>query len=120
MQSIINSTLGSMTIGQPDPVVGMGGTVLLYSDRNPCTIFRVFTYRKCTAVEVRLDNWTHDEEGYMTGSTVNVKGITYYFVFKDGRWKELNHDTATGKFKTVQGGWGFLIGQRQGYYDRSF
>ncbi len=36
--SVINHLHSRAVIGQPEPVVGMGATMLLWSDRRACTI----------------------------------------------------------------------------------
>lgn len=115
---MINQMLAAATKGQPTPVVGMGATVLSYSDRYPGTIFRVFTFRKCMAVEVREDDYTLKDH-YLHTSKINIKGHKRSFVFKDGRWIELV--TREGKLYTgSKRGLGLRIGDRQAYYDPHF
>jgi len=118
---VINQLLGQATKGQPTPVVGMGCTILSVSDRAPGTIFRVFTYRKCVAIEVRADDYTLKDH-YMDSFKINVKGHRMYYVFKNGLWvrlsvEERNADGTPAKFKTTTERGALRIGERSAYYD---
>jgi hypothetical protein len=122
---VINQILGRATLGQPDPVVGMGATLLYMTDRYPATIFRVFTYRKCMAVEVREDEYSHIGEGYLGDFKTCVRATPKYFVFKKGVWVRLQVEDndvefAKKKFSTTTERGGLRIGQRDGYQDPHF
>jgi hypothetical protein len=115
---MINQLLKQATNGQPEPKIGMGATILSYSDRYPGTIFRVFTFRKCIAVEVREDEYTLKDH-YLHTSKVNIKGHRRNFVFKNNMWVELV--MREGKLYTgSKRGLGLRIGDRQAYYDPHF
>lgn len=51
--SVVNHIYSRAVIGQPEPQVGMGGTVLHWTDRDPVTIFRVFKVGKSVLIETR-------------------------------------------------------------------
>lgn len=134
--SVINHLLARGTIGQPDVKVGMGVTILGWTDRHPGTIFRVFKHRinkslSVPAIEVRADNYKVVKGSCHDGSaeyeySVNVSGSRHYFVFKDDAWREAYNQAAmsTGEIKlklaTKGNGHGLRIGSREEYYDPSF
>lgn len=128
--SVINHLHARGTIGQPDPVAGMGATILLWTDRHAATIFRVFKHKGHTAVEVRDDESkvvqgsSHDGSAQYEYRTT-PRGRKQYFVFKDGAWREATNtseDAAHPKLKLAPkgGGHGLRIGSRDTYYDPSF
>jgi len=122
---VINQILGQATEGQPTPVVGMGATLLYVSDRYPATIFRVFTYRKCMAVEVREDEYSYVGDGYLGNFKTCVRAIPKYFVFKKGAWVRLQPEDnsvefSKKKFSTTSERGGLRIGDRSGYQDPHF
>ena len=52
---VLGVVLLRQVIGQPEPVVGMGATILLWTDRHAATITEVFVLGKYTYVKVRQD-----------------------------------------------------------------
>lgn len=54
--SVTNHILSRATIGQPEPTVGMGATLLGWTDRHACTIVEVSMERDRIVVTVQEDN----------------------------------------------------------------
>lgn len=104
----------SGTKGQPTPEVGMGATVLCWSDRHAYTIVEVSAKR----IGVQRDNASRVDGGRMSESqqyeyTPNLNATVEYFTLrKNGAWiKEGN---------AMKGGTQIRIGDRREYYDFSF
>lgn len=107
--SVNNLLAGS----NPDtvPVVGMGATLISWSDRYPYTIIQVITDRK---IVVQEDNATRIDSNGVSESqnyeySPNPDGQTYTLTKrKNGQWKVSKDGTK------------FAIGYRSKYYDYSF
>lgn len=125
--SAMNHIYSRMTKGQPVPEVGMGATVLLWSDRHAATITAVEETRPgCWIITVQEDKATVTAGSTFDGSAEysyepNPLGWTHTFRF-DPRsgWAEVRINEATGRYNKVGGGNGILIGQRREYRDPSF
>lgn len=128
--SVINHLLARGTIGQPEVKVGMGATILCWTDRHAATIFRVFEWRDLVAVETRDDDAKvvkgsgHDGSAEYEYKTC-VRGYRRYFVLKDGIWREcgvISEPDQPMKLKlgTKGSGHGLRIGSRDAYHDPSF
>ncbi len=108
--SLVNHLL-SGTNGQPAPAVGMGVTVLHWSDRNPGTITRVSDSGKTFwfkgDIAKRLDDFGMSEsQSYEY--TPNPDGAEIKATLrKNGAWK-------------TSGGHQIRLGSREKYYDYSF
>lgn len=123
--SLINNLQARAVIGQPEPVVGMGVTILMWTDRNAATIFRVFRAGKAVIVETR-----DDDARLVSGSIMSeaqqyefktrVNGARRYFRRNDnGMWDEVRKNEATGRWIKTNGS-GLRIGQRDTYRDPTF
>jgi hypothetical protein len=96
----------------PKPEVGMGATILQWSDRRACTITKVVSDRR---IEVRRDNATlvagasdyQQEYAYSPGDGPRI----VFTLRKNGAWVRLG-DKMSGSC--------LLIGKRDHYYDYSF
>lgn len=125
--SVINHLHSRATIGQPVPVVGMGATMLLWSDRSACTITNVQQVRGKTIVTVQKDYATvvagssHDGSAEYRYSR-NPGGSENHFRREDdGRWQQVIINRQTGRWgKVTGGGCGLRIGERDEYRDPSF
>tara|TARA_R110000824_G_scaffold164633_4_gene340950 strand:+ start:152 stop:499 length:348 start_codon:yes stop_codon:yes gene_type:complete len=94
-----------------EPVVGMGATILRWTDRTACTVARVVTPK---TIEVTPDKATRtDDHGrsdaqsyeYETDPDAGAYRVT---LRKDGRWKISGTQTVV------------LLGVRRHYHDYSF
>lgn len=95
----------------PTPTVGMGGTILSYTDRHAVTVVEVLTPKK---IVVQYDNATRTDKNGMSESqsyefSPNPEGQKHTVTLrKDGRWKEQGGSTVV------------MLGRRDKYHDYSF
>jgi hypothetical protein len=128
--SIVNHLYARGTIGQPDPVVGMGVTLLGWTDRNAGTIHAVrLLASKQWSWEIEV---THDASKVVSGSTLDGTADYEYtprpdgerrvfrFNLKSGMWVCGSINPDTSKFNANKRGSGLRIGERETYYDPSF
>ncbi len=95
----------------PTPEVGMGATVLMYSDRHAATVVEILSPKRILIQEdiaLRLDkNGMSESQEYAYGR--NTSAVKREFSLrKDGRWKEAKGSTV------------LMLGERDHYYDYSF
>lgn len=108
-----------------EPVVGMGVTLLHWTDRSAGTIFRIFTVGKSAYIEVREDHCKRIDKNGMSEDQqyeykTDVKGSRQVFKRQDnGRWVRVRKSETTGRWVKAEG-CGLLIGQRRAYHDFSF
>lgn len=128
--SVINNLYSRMTIGQPKPVVGMGVTLLSWTDRDAGTIVKVteFGGSKVWGYEIEV---TEDDARLIAGSCMSEDQTyefsprpdgyrsLYRFNKKSGEWVAGKTNPDTGKFN-VSRGRGLRIGERDKYRDPSF
>jgi hypothetical protein len=126
--SLINNIYSRMTVGAPDPVVGMAATTLSWTDRHAATVTEVTELTsKVWAYEIRI---VEDKVLVIAGST-HDGSATFAFVpnpmgyaniyrmdRKTGAWVHGYINQDTGKFKKGQGG--LILGRRDHYVDPSF
>lgn len=124
--SLINHLHSRAVIGQPAPEIGMGATLLGWTDRHAATITCVVTQDgKLVRIGVKQDIATRIDRNGMSESqeysyTENPDAYTQYFrLNKRGMWEgtRLNPDT---KRWVKSEGCGLRIGERDEYYDFSF
>lgn len=127
--SLVNHLKASATIGQPAPVVGMGATMLGWTDRRAATIVsvreiggsKVWSFE----IEVVEDNFkvvsgsTHDGSAKFE-FTPDADGSRslYRFNKKTQAWVEGFINTDTGRFCSLESS--LRIGERDKYVDPSF
>ena len=123
--SLMNHLYSRMTNGQPEPVVGMGATLLGWTDRDPATIVEV-TKTKSGALVIgvqedkakRIDNNGFSESQEYEYSANPEAGIDY-FRFDEGKgWRGVRKNEK-GRL-VLTGGGGLRIGEREKYHDFSF
>lgn len=123
--SVMNHLYSRMTVGQPMPVVGMGATMLLWSDRHACTVTQVQEVRGKTIITVQTDHAVVESGSAHDGSAKyrydrNPSGSEYHFRLEaDGRWQQVVISRQTGRWGKA-GGHGLRLGERDHYYDPSF
>lgn len=112
--------LMSGTRGQPTPEVGMGATILMWSDRKACTITTVKHFksgaRKGQVCEITAQEDTAiriDQNGMCESQDYtyvrNIEGRVTVFRLKK-----------SGPYVQVGGGSQLRIGERDSYHDYSF
>lgn len=122
--SLVNNIYGRMTKGAPDPKVGMGATILLWTDRNAATV--IFVDEKMRIVTVQADKATRIDKNGMSEMQEyeyeqDLDGSLYTFRRnKVGGWDQVRLNEKTGRWNKVHGGVGLILGVRRHYYDFSF
>lgn len=111
--SLVNEMYGQAR--QPDPEVGMGCTVLMWTDRLAGTIVAVPNRRtvhmQCDEVYRTDSHGMSDAQSYRYERNPNAQ-VRVYTLRKNGAWVRQG-----GK---MRGGERLAIGMRQQYYDYSF
>lgn len=113
--SLINTVLGSATKGQPTPEIGMGATMLYYSDRHACTIVRIVNERRIGVqcdTATRIDNNGMSERQTYSYEPNKTARIEYFTLRKNGAWVRQGEDMSDGLR--------LRIGERNEYHDFSF
>lgn len=123
--SLVNHMYARGTRGQPAPEVGMGATLLLWTDRQAATIIAVETDAQGrTMVTVQEDAAKVIRGSERDGSaeyayTADPRGATYTFRMEEGKgWRAVTKG-ARGRWKLAEGH-GLRIGDRRHYRDPSF
>lgn len=124
--SVINNIMSREVIGQPEPFVGMGATLLGWTDRYPATIVQVCKNKAGAIVEIQVqeDNAVRIDSNGMSESqeyefTPNPNGAcSRYKMDRKGMWREIRMGDKGRMVFT--GGRGLKIGVRGKYYDFSF
>lgn len=123
--SFVNHIRSRQVIGQPEPVVGMGATILLWTDRHAATITEVFLLGKYKYVKLRQDDSKRIDKNGMSEDqdyefTPNPKGSESCFrLEEDGAWAEVRYNADTKRYNKSRGH-GLRIGERDEYHDFSF
>lgn len=118
--SVVNWIAGNAVKGAPKPEVGMGVTMLSWSDRRAATIIKV----EGNVVTVQRDKAKRvDANGMSENQTyafeADTSGATFqYRQDKDGRWVSVERNAETGRYRKT--GSYARVGERDEYYDFSF
>jgi hypothetical protein len=126
--SLVNSMYSRMTIGAPTPTVGMGATVLLWTDRHAATVTKVAELKsKVWAYEIHV---VEDKITVVSGSTHDGSAVfattpnpenyanMYRMDRKTGLWVCGYISQLTGRFKQCLGG--LILGVRDHHIDPHF
>jgi hypothetical protein len=123
--SMVNHLYARGVNGQPTPVVGMGATLLFYSDRRAATITKVELIRGKLYLTVQEDYSVRTDKNGMSECqdydyTPNPTGRVQLFrQGKTGMWEQVRKNSETGRYVKTDVG-GLRIGSRNTYYDFSF
>ena len=111
--SLVNNVYGNSS--NPTPEIGMGATVLHWTDRTACTIVEIpnpTTVVVTADLAVRTDDWgMSDAQSYEYTPQPDGHRVTYT-LRKNGAW--------VTKGQPMKDGTRLAIGVRQQYYDYSF
>lgn len=125
--SMMNHIASRGTIGQPKPEVGMGATLLHWTDRGAATIVSVVPHKNGYRIIVQEDNAKLVSGDIFSESqryeyTPNPDGLEYNFQCEnpDGMWQEMRINPVSGRWNKVKGGNGLKIGVRDKYHDPCF
>jgi hypothetical protein len=122
--SVTNWIYSIGTKGQPAPEIGMGATVLHWTDRSPATIVRVFEIYGLPAIEIQGDKYERtDSNGFSESQTYeytpNPTGAKSTWRFRNNKWEQVKINPDTKRWKCADGG-GLRIGEREAYWDPCF
>lgn len=123
--SLINHVYAAATAGQPDPEVGMGATILSWTDRYAGTVILVDrTASGGWRVAVQYDRSVVQPGTGGTGNEVytyerDPAGRVAHFEYRRGRWVEVTLNRETGRWNSTRGH-GLVLGRRDSYRDPSF
>lgn len=123
--SLTNHILSRAAIGQPEPEVGMGATILAWTDRYAATIVSFFRERGTLYVVVQSDHAKRTDTNGMSECqnydyAPNPNGAKYWFRRgKTGAWQSVFFNEQTNRWNKIDG-CGLRIGEREEYYDFSF
>lgn len=122
--SLVNHIQSRATVGQPVPEVGMGATILGWTDRYPATIVKVEVVKGRTYVIVQKD-----DAKMISGNYYNPGEYEYtrnynapyqaWRTNKDGLWEGTVYNVRTKRWIKNRGD-GLRIGERDRYNDPSF
>ena len=119
--SLVNHLYSRMTIGAPEPTVGMGVTMLSWTDRHAGTIVEVNTKKRYIAVTEdtmkRIDNNGISESQEYEYTTVTDAYRTYYRKDRKDQWRKCYYNQ---NGRLIFGTGGLILGRRESYYDFSF
>jgi hypothetical protein len=125
--SLTNHLYSRMVIGQPEPAVGMGATILAWTERYPATIAKIIWsgLGHRMLIEVQEDKATRVDNRGMCESQEwsyesNPNGCKRTFRRSaSGCWQEVTFNERTKRWNKTEGH-GLRIGEREKYYDFSF
>lgn len=120
--SFVNKLMSSSKIQEVK--VGDGATLLLYSDRNPCTVTKVDEKKNYTLVEVQEDSYKRTDSNGMSDSqeytySQNPNGRTYLFQIKNNVAQEVVLNPETKRLNKANSA-KIYFGKREKYHDFTF
>lgn len=122
--SLVNHLHSRAVRGEPEPHVGMGATLLSYTDRSPATVIKVYDVRGVVYIDVQTDTYRRIDSNGMSEMqeydyTPNPAGYIQTFrKTTDGFWQGCYKNSATGRYNKRDGG--LRLGARERYHDFSF
>lgn len=124
--SLTNHLLARATIGQPDPTLGMGATLLGWTDRYAATITGIVVNGgKIKQIEVKRDRATRIDKNGLSECQdytfeIDHSAAPYFFrQNKRGAWEQITFNAETGRWIKCEG-YGLRIGDRDHYIDPHF
>ena len=119
--SLTNHLLSRMVGDQPVPTVGMGATILAWTDRHAATIIAVDGERVTVQEDIakRADKNGMSESQAYTFEPNQTGRVVMFRRRANGMWQEVRKNETTGRWNKVDG-YGLRIGDREEYYDFSF
>lgn len=122
--SLVNHLYSRMTVGAPEPEVGMGATLLSWTDRNAATVVAVWKQGASDFIAL-----TDDDAQLVDGSTMSERQVYEYTPRPDGyrttfrrrpgrAWEAVLQNDA-GRWVKAESP-GLLLGRRETYRDPSF
>ena len=124
--SLMNHLDSRAVLGEPEPYIGMGATLLSWTDRHAGTIVDMVTKNGVLHIGVQEDDAVRIDKNGMSESQsyeyiADPNGKIYWFRKTNpyGFWKSVVINPKTGRFN-LGGTGGVKIGYRNKYHDYSF
>ena len=118
--SLSSHVMSLQTEGQPEPTVGMGATLLGWTDRYAATV----TMIEAGIVTVQEDyakrvdaNGMSDVQTYEY--TPDARGLVHHYCFRNNFWEAVQLNERTKRW-VRKDGYGLRLGERCHYYDYSY
>lgn len=124
--SLMNHLYSRATVGQPEPVVGMGVTFLSWTDRDPGTIVEIHKDKAGQVIEFvarydkakRVDgNGMSEVQSYEFEPDPN--GAHRRYRYRAGQWRQVRMGEK-GRLVFADKSQSIRLGERDKYYDFSF
>lgn len=126
--SVMNHLQSLEVIGQSKPFVGMGATILGWTDRHAGTITKVTELTASKKYQYLIEV-VRDKSTLISGSAASESQVysfepgngtpTTYRLPKDGLWEEIRLNPDTGRYKQTKCK-GLRIGERDTYSDPTY
>lgn len=124
--SVVNHIRSRQTRGAPTPEIGMGATVLLWTDRHAATVIGYDPQKRIVTIQEDHAKRT-DQNGFCEMQeyeyTPDPDGLCYHFRWntKKETWEQVRFNNETGRWNKINGGGcGIFIGSRETYRDFTF
>lgn len=123
--SFVNHLRSRAVIGQPEARVGMGATLLGWTDRHAATVASIEKVGTRLIVGVRQDHARRtDSNGFSESQdyefTPDAHGFLRHFrANRAGLWEEVAFNEATRRWSAA-GGYRLRLGAREEYHDFAF
>ena len=120
--SLHNHIYNSMTIGAPEPQVGLGATITHWTDRDAGTVISW----DGSVIAVQEDEAKRTDNNGMSEAqdyeySPNPSGRVWHFRRdKTNAWRFIVRNEKTGRWNIASSGPGLVLGFRRKYYDFSF
>ena len=108
----------------PTPEIGMGATLLSWTDRNPGTVISIEDKGSYQIIGVQEDDYQRtDDRGFSEMQdyeyTANPNGYVTYFRNRKGKWEGCRKSAETGRWVKAET-YGLKLGFREKYHDFTF
>ena len=120
--SMINHLYSRMTLNAPTPELGLGVTILHWTDRSPGTIVFLDPTKKGLVIGVADDDYRFDREADeydITPCALSCAPRRFFRLNAAGSWEPVERGLRPGTWRKIDGP-GVLVGRRERYYDPSF
>lgn len=120
--SLMNHLYSGPVKNEPTPEVGMGATILLWTDRHAAT---VIGWDGKTVLLQEDDVKRTDNNGMSESQTYECtphskSPVLRFRKDKTGSWREIFLNRETNRWNMPKGGHGLMLGVRRPYHDFSF
>lgn len=119
--SVVNHVLSRQTKGQSDPKVGMGATLLGWTDRYAGTIIdvtgNIVTVQEDRAKRTNSKGMSDDQTYVYEG---NPDGAQHHYQLRDSEWVPVQWNDRTRDWNKSPSGYPIKIGVRDQFHDFTY